>query len=398
MRHLLLGIFVFVTMAKAAAYSLDLPSNQAINRWSGQSEIVNPKTPKEYLKITTEGTGVPSYISWDLPEAIDMNKAFVEAYIKISDLESWQGLELRMSDSSDVNSYLAIPMTKYSDANFNWLQPGAWFRVTLSLGEAVATGTPDATKIRHISWYINDTGDPNTPRKLEVLVSGVRIVPAVEEPLLSITFDDSYAEHFWAAEVMANYNLRGTAYTIPDVLGHAGYLTQAQVDTLYKKYRWGISAHHEIPFTDFAPGTLHAEITEVAQYLIEHGYGFSAPHMAYPLGRFDAESVLPIVSQNHQTSRIASGGGETLPPADWHRLRTVNITPSITPEILRERIQKAQLHNEWLILMFHRFTDGTPEIELQYNKEEFKKLMQVIYESKIKTLPVHEVWEIHRVD
>lgn len=396
--HIFSLFFIFLT----AFGDFELGPGAAVSKWSGQAQVAQQGTDSEYLKFTTVGNGEPGLVSWEFKDPVDMEKHFVQAYINISSFESWQSLELRLSSDNSFESYIAIPIAKYTDPNFNWIAPGQWARVTFALGEGQIIGTPNSQKIKYLSWYINDPGTPEKPvTPFSVSLSGVSLAPAQGQPLLSITFDDGYAETLLAAKIMAQKGLRGTAYIIPDYIGKVikedTYLTLENLTDLYKNYRWGISAHHQTPFDSMSPGRMNDENQKMMDYLTSNGFSFSAAHLAYPLGKTNSD-ILNIAGQFYKTARIAGGGGETLPPADWRRLRTLNMTPAITAEILAERIKKAQAHNEWLILMFHRFTDGTPATELHYNTEEFNKVIKVISDSNITTLPVHEVWETYRVD
>lgn len=389
---------VFVCLLALPAFAIDLTSVNAINYWAGNTvEIINPETAKEHLKIKTAGNGTPSFIGWEFTKNINMNEHYVEAYIHLNN-ENWSGMELRLFNKKDSDSFFAVNIPKFTDPQFNWVQPDRWLKITLTMGEARVSGTPKLEDINQVGFYINDVGSETQNLPVEVLFSGVKLVPISGEPLISITFDDGLSEHMKAAEIMAQLGLRGTAYIMPQQIGHEGFLTEADLKLLYKTYGWGISAHHEVPFTEMSPAILQKELNETLQYLVDRGYGFSAPHVAFPLGKFNLESVIPQVSQRHMTSRIAGGGGETFPPADWHRLRVVNVTHEVTADVLKKRIEKAKLHNEWLILMFHHFVDGPATSDLYYDINEFKKVMQVVQQSKITTLPVHEIWEAYRVD
>lgn len=395
---LILHKLLFALVFSLPTQAILLPPNESINYWAGNEfEVVNKGNTNEFIKIKTQGKGTPSFIGWELSKSYDMNRHFVEVFLKI-DSDNWSGIELRLFNSKDMNSYAAIRVPKFTDPRFNYIQPGSWMKVSLTMGEAKIVGTPNLKSINLVTFYLNDSGSPEQSRSLEIQLSGVKLVPIRGEPMISITFDDGTEEHLKAAEIMAQYGLRGTAYVMPEEIGKPGFLREEDLQTLYKKYQWGISSHYATPFTDMSPALLQQKLEETLDFLAARGFGFSAPHMAFPLGKFNTDTVLPQVTQRFMTSRVAGGGAETFPPADWQRLRVVNITPAMTAEELEKRIEKAKLHNEWLILMFHHLVDGPSSQDLFYDINEFKKMMKVIQKSKVTTLPVHEVWESYRVD
>lgn len=396
MPHLLPAITFVMLLFSQLTLATELTSKDASSFWAqGQLEKIQLSPINEFLSFKTSGDGSPSLMGWDLAQPVDMSKHYVRLMMKISSLEAWSGIELRFYDTATSESYASIRIPKYEYASFNWLQPGPWSAVTLSMGEMEMVGSPDIKSIRRVAFYISDTGTAQAPQIFEVGFSAMQLVPLYGKSLVSLTFDDGKAEHLIAAEIMFRYGLRGTAYIMPNAIGKEHFLSLNDLNLLYNKYQWGISSHHEFPYTDMSAGVLQAEITNTLSYLNSLGFALSSEHVAYPLGQIDSDLVLPTTAQYFLTGRVANGGAETFPPADWKRLRVINVTPSVTPEIIEERLQKAKLYNEWVILMFHNIVTGAPQSDLEYNIDELEKVLKFVKESEIPALPVHEVWEIY---
>jgi peptidoglycan/xylan/chitin deacetylase (PgdA/CDA1 family) len=378
------------------AFAQKLSVTKAQNFWSGSISIEDPV--QDVLKIKTAGNGEPSYVGWTLNKSINMENHFFKALVKISDLETWSGIELRMSSSDDTSEYFAISIPLFTKQSFNYIQPGAWQAITLTMGEARKIGNPDINNITKFNLYVQDKAKGS----FEISLSGVELLPVGDDAIISITFDDGYDETLDAARIMEKYNLRGTAYIMPNVDEKAGYLNKSEIIALADVYGWGISAHHAIPFTDLSPGQLDKEIDGVLDYLNELGMNYSSAHLAFPLGQTNHDYVMPISRGKFKTSRIAGGGGETLPPADWHRLRVFNVLADTKVSEIKARIEKAKIHKEWLIFMFHyldeEITPNTPGRDLHYTYDNFKAAIKVISESNVLTLPVHEVWEGYQVN
>jgi hypothetical protein len=80
------------------------------------------------------------------------------------------------------------------------------------------------------------------------------------------------------------------------------------------------------------PDQLESTILGVQRFLEENEFRASLGHLAYPLGRQNTSYVRPLVRKHFLTARVAGAGPETLPPADPHLLRVLNVTNTTTPE------------------------------------------------------------------
>ncbi len=210
--------------------------------------------------------------------------------------------------------------------------------------------------------------------------------------MLSFTFDDGYDEHYTAAELMAPYGFRGTAYVIPDSIGDEGYVTMHDLVDMQDTFGWDIAAHHAIPFTDMRPAQLENSILATLRYLRSNQFTRAAGHLAYPLGKQNTALVRPMVRKHFTTARIAASGPETLPPADPHLLRTYNVVTATTPAELKAAAEQAIENKQWLILMFHWLVDD-PQYDTQYSIKDFKKVLAKIKQTGIRVLPLTEAWE-----
>jgi peptidoglycan/xylan/chitin deacetylase (PgdA/CDA1 family) len=211
---------------------------------------------------------------------------------------------------------------------------------------------------------------------------------------VTFTFDDGYDDHYLAAEIMSKYELAGTAYLMPRQINQKNYLTENQVRDLKEKYQWDLSSHHKIPILDFTYEELSKEMDFTKKYLENFDAHKEARHFAYPLGKQSRHSTLPLIRRKFDTARIAGGGAETLPPADWHMLRTFNVMPHISPRELMERVKKAEENGEWLILMFHYITEEENPVDpLAYNKDKFEEFCQLLDENTSLVLTINDVFK-----
>ncbi len=345
-----------------------------------------------FYSLTTAEDDTPSYIDIAFSSEVDLTSRFVQFQIRINKYENWGGIELRLSSDDQFKNYYSIPIPFFSDPDFNIIQPDTWANYTLSLGEARVTGKPNKAKIKKIGFYIQ--GRKINSETFKVDLKNFEIKKSLSKAVISMTFDDGYKEQYKAAEIMNQYGLRGTAYVMTNEINQPAYLTTDQLISLKKDFGWGISSHHKIPITEMSVEEYRKEMFKTEEFLAKLGMESEILHFAYPLGKQSRLKTLAATQELFFTARTAGGGSETLPPADWLMLKTFNVTPDITAKALAQRIDKAIENNEWLILMFHKFTDEPSTTDpLAYTFKEFTKLCQEIAKKNTPVHPVNEVFE-----
>ncbi len=336
--QLLFLVFCFPWICDA----VELSTNDLNSLWSGVLEkgVQSADRSESFSRLLTAPSEGPSYIATQFQTPVSLVGQYVRVKMRINSIESWGGIELRLSSDSNgsFENFMSIAIPFYSDTEFNILQEDQWAEITLSLGEAVIHGSPDVQNISSLGFYV--AGQQNQD-PFVVDFKDLKIEPAVLPAVVSMTFDDGYADHYQAAKIMHQYGLRGTAYVMTREIDQDGYLTSAQLQEMAQAMGWAISSHHKIPITEFTNNELEAEIDQTFNFLENLGLSRSVPHFAYPLGKQSRQTTLPSIRNRFLTARIAGGGAETLPPSDWHMLRTYNVTPDKTPAMILERVAKA---------------------------------------------------------
>lgn len=77
-------------------------------------------------------------------------------------------------------------------------------------------------------------------------------------------------------------------------------------------------------------------------------------------------------------------------PGDVHRLKTINVIDSMTPEEVFAECKKAIDNKEWAILMFH-FIEVPERGELNYSKSRLEGLIKLLAPYKDQVIPVDEI-------
>jgi peptidoglycan/xylan/chitin deacetylase (PgdA/CDA1 family) len=354
---------------------------------------------RAFLRCTTTGAGDLSMVTsrGRLPAAVDLRGRFLRLWVKVDDASRLSAMELRLASGGLHTDYFSFAVPLYEDERFNVLQSGHWLALTLSFGSARVSGSPDRSAIDALAWIVRDRGrgDAGTARPLAAYWGGLWADPEPESGVVSLTFDDGYDEHLEvAAPLMKQHGFRGTAYVMPDQIGLYGYLTRDDLRVLQDGYGWDVAAHHFTPFTDFRARELEQIVDGVRGYLLLNGFAKGADHLAYPLGKHDPKIVVPVVSASFHTARLASAGPETLPPGDPHRLRSLNVMRSTTPEEIGRAAARAREHREWLILMFHYLVER-PREDTAYAIDDFRRALEAIDAEGVPVRTVSEVFEVY---
>lgn len=360
-------------------------------QWGGSACQAGGQPHFSWIRCRTAGDGSPMFLASSRPisPAVDVTGHHLRTWVRVDDVSQLAGLELRLSSGSFESGVAAFQVPLFEDPPFNMLQAGVWTPLSFSLGTARIEGEVDLHRVSRIGLYVADYG--RGPVQLEW--TGLTAVERVSEGYLSFTFDDGRPAHIEvAAPAMGRHGFRGTAYVMPDQIGDPGFLTAANLDELADTYGWDVAAHHADSFTDIRASELEPTILGVQSYLRQRGFDVGLQHLAYPLGRQDPQVVRPLVRKFFSTARLAGSGPETIPPADPHLLRAVNVLNTTTPEEIGEIARRAKQHGEWAILMFHLLNDD-PKLEIAYAIDDFERALQAVEDSGVAVLPVSEVWD-----
>ena len=341
-----------------------------------------------FATLQTDGGGRPLLAALrPIEPALDARAAHVLVSLRVRGIAHLANLQVRLGSDAFATSWYELSIPIYADRYYNYVQEGTWTPITLSLGEAATAGTPDRGRIDSFAVMATDDGKG----RVEVDLAGAALVDSPREGAVSLTFDDGYKEHLTAARMLAERGWRGTAYIIPQVLGtQPAYLTRGDVVEI-GRLGSDVAAHDDPPFTDIPAAELEPRVRGIQQQLGELGFAETAKHLAYPLGKQEPTRVRPLIAKLFTTARIAGAGPETIPPADAHLLRTVNVVDTTTPEQIGAWARRAKEQREWLILMFHWLPEHT-EKPTDFAMGQFRRALDAIAESGARVAPISEVW------
>jgi peptidoglycan/xylan/chitin deacetylase (PgdA/CDA1 family) len=320
----------------------------------------------------------PSYLvtkvaRWDKSQNIYIT-------IKVKNARGLKGVRFDFLKANTTISSYEMPLFK--DVDFNLVQEQA--PVTFSIPSSQLSKLKD-NKIDHIGIYLNTDFQKEVTFEIIKIKSNKKI----HQGRISLTFDDGYTSNLKAAMAMKIHKMKATAYVIPSTIGKNGYLKWSDISQL-ETLGWSISAHMKTPLTQINIKKLTRKLKiNKNQILKRIKNKQSSAHFALPLGKHNS-IVINKVKNIFKSNRLASGGIESLPPADKYRLRVINVLESTSPEKLFKLAQGAIAHNEWAIFMFH-YIDRPEKKELNYSLANYKIFVKLIAPLNKKIMSINEV-------
>lgn len=188
--------------------------------------------------------------------------------------------------------------------------------------------------------------------------------------VVSITFDDGYADNAPALDAMKSRGMKGTIYINSQRVGFdSNFLSRAKVKTYYQSgfEVAGHSLDHE-DLTTLTPDAARANICADRTNLINLGYRVTS--FAYPFGSYDAAVKQAVRDCGYNSARIISDlkspetcfdcdVAESIPPVDPYEIRTpVSIRSTFSLTQVQTLVTQAEDDGGgWVPLVLHHICD-----------------------------------------
>lgn len=176
-----------------------------------------------------------------------------------------------------------------------------------------------------------------------------------------IAFDDcktsTYSEAF---AYMQTKGVKGTTYCIQNLIGTAGYMTEAQLLEV-NAAGWDVGNHtatHQ-QLTSLPQADQQTELSGCANYLDGLGLTRASKHVAYPGGYNDATTHAAMLATGMLTGRTTVSGSFHPPVANNYALKAAGVVATTTLDQAKAFVTNAQAIDQAVILIFHDIT-ATP--------------------------------------
>lgn len=353
------------------------------------------------VALKTDGAGGNCYLKKNtITPTIDTTGRMIRVWLRLpnpADIANLNNIFMYVGNDNIVTNYYAFASLMegfsadyYGNDYANALN--GWMGVTMTFGEATATGAPTRSAINSIWLRVNDAHGA----AVTVEFGGIELVPEPPNGVVSFSFDDSRLTHYSQARVkLSQYRFPATEYVIADVVGNPSgitlpgvpapyYMNLAQLKELQEYHGWEIASHafqvanHNMPNgdDDLTAGTLEAEMQNVKNWLAVNGFR-GLHHYALPKGRHN-QMVYDLARRYFRSCRTtfssASGAGwikhESYPPTDRNKLVVFYVYGTTTLAQMEAAVDSAFANKEWLIFVHHDLVT-TPDT-VNYNDTQAK--------------------------
>lgn len=201
---------------------------------------------------------------------------------------------------------------------------------------------------------------------------GRAVSPA--KTIVSITFDDGYADQYDAAAILRLHGMRATYYMISSKIGQPGYLSWDQMRNMATEGNeiGGHTFTHPV-LTNLSGFPLQHEICDNRADLINHG--FKVTSFAYSYGVYNAETKRVVEECGFNSARAVGGQQDTIPPQSLYAIHSMDAVQVDTTQVmLRGYIKQTErAGGGWVLLLFHHVCDGCDKYAI--SPGEFSKFL-----------------------
>lgn len=214
----------------------------------------------------------------------------------------------------------------------------------------------------------------------------------MQDPLVSLTFDDGVASQRIAAELLAARGLRGTFYVCSGSVGREGHLGWDDLRALVAQgHEIGghTSGHPHLPALPVSEARREVESDRLA--LLERD--LNPVTFAYPYGESNPEVESIVREVGYVAARSIGGVVESLPPRNPFRLRAPHSPRTwTTPEQLIALALVGAHEGGWMIVPFHHLeADGLAVSSYTTEPSQFAEFLDWLIARAVPVVCVRDV-------
>lgn len=282
---------------------------------------------------------------------------------------------------SELNIEVELSNGKYSYYEISENKPSNFW-----LTKSVEFETPNDAKSISIFAQLNNNGDFSL--KPNYALYKLKDSAKLSEPKISITFDDGWlSSYINGAKILEKYQMRGTFYIVPDLIGQNEYMNEEQLSDLAQRgHQIGSHTfdHRDLSMMD-AKGVKN-ELTKTNRYLRQR-LKLDKIDLASPYGKIDSVG-LKLVKKMQRSHRGTRAGVNTKQTLETYNLRTLFIDKEKSNSELLKKIELAKAFNGWLIVVYHQVEPNESFFAIEKNV--FEEQIRAIQKSGVKVEKVED--------
>jgi len=172
-------------------------------------------------------------------------------------------------------------------------------------------------------------------------------------PLVTLTFDDGYDNMYTQAlPLLQKYGFNSTQFIITDVINTTGYMTSAQVKSMYQAGQ-EIASHtvtHDDMLTE-TPTQYDSELSK-SKTQLQQWTGGTITDMAFPNGLYN-KAIVTDTKKYYTGARGVEDGLNSKDNFNAYDIKVQNVYSTTSTDEVADWIQQAQDTNTWLVLVYH---------------------------------------------
>lgn len=288
-------------------------------------------------------------------------------WVYVEDISVWKKVGIYMSSTTNFSKFFAIGLLV---SNFH----NGWNRICIDKSKFSNSGEEDWANIMIRLRIVNT---PEVGENAYIIVDDLR-KDYTARPKVIITFDDGWQSVYDKAyPIMAANGQKGVAFIITNLIGGAGRLTLANLNTLYG-IGWDILNHtHTHQHLPAIPETqMHTEIDNATAWLINNGFKSSSLFLAYPYGAYN-QTVIDYLKLKGfvfaKSTRNASWQPQLNLSDDLpYQICVLTCNNVTSTGLVQEYIDRAINQSGLLVLSFHKIVDADADESTKYLTADFQ--------------------------
>lgn len=319
------------------------------------------------IRISTDATNITSAarlrnVAFNFSNLKNMMVRFY-----VEDIDNLSNVELRMSSVDNMSKYLSFKLSR-------WRIISGWNEVMVPL-ESLTVNNAESLSNVMTTFQLSVTS--KSADVVATVVFDSIYINRTQRAKILFHFDDGWTSQYTKAfPILLKYGFVGSIGVVRDFVGANGYMTLDQLRTLHT-YGWDLfnhtTTHNDL--TVIPVEQIKTELDNCRDWLNEQGFTEASDFVAYPYGSHNAD-VLEAM-KGYKLGRITSEMLEVTPPIQPHRLKVLNMYPTINAAAYTPIINDAIKTGSTLILLFHRI-DDTGSDNTIYLTNEFEALVSFI--------------------
>ncbi len=180
--------------------------------------------------------------------------------------------------------------------------------------------------------------------------------------VVSLTWDDTFADQQVAVDLLDERGMRGTFYVNSGRVNGTGFLSLSQL-LAWQEQGHEIAGHTtgHVNLPTLEPDEARRQVCNDRVALL--GMGFEVTSFAYPFGASNALTEQIADECGYNSARGVGDVNNPIPPTNLYDLRTPpSVKPETTLEDLQGYVTAAEPSGAWVPIVFHHVCDGCSTI------------------------------------